>query len=136
MWGMSNGFFDFLGELGSDMWELRQRREIRDLQERVSRGERMRASDGDTERLEQRVAFLSRELATVKIAFDVLSHAIVETGALDAATLDRRLKEAVERVSAAQPQPPVVCGNCGLSYAPAQVTQTDAGPRCKRCREL
>jgi hypothetical protein len=87
-------------------------------------------------RLEARIGNLQRELATAKIALDVLSHAIVEAGVLDAKALDARLQDAMAKFAAKTPAPPVVCSNCGLSTPANQVTKTPDGVLCKRCKDL
>jgi hypothetical protein len=136
--GSDDSFFDFLGSVGDDLWELRQQRTLRGLKEQVEINEQIRKAGYETDmgRLEARIGNLQRELATAKIALDVLSHAIVEAGVLDAKALDARLQDAIAKYAAKTPAPPVVCSNCGLSYPANQVTQTPNGAVCKRCKDL
>jgi hypothetical protein len=133
-----DSFFDLLGELGDDIWELRQHRTLRGLQEQISVNEQVRKAGYETDmgRLDTRIALLQRELATARIALDVLSHAIVEAGVLDAKALDARLQEAMAKYAAKTPAPPVVCTNCGLTYPAGKVTQTPKGAICARCKDL
>lgn len=137
-----DGFFTFLarsGLLGDDARDLQQRDDIASLKERVELGERI-TRDGhatDLARLEAKLGALGREVAGLRIALDVLAHAVVEVGGLDAAVLDARMKEAIAReVAARAALVPIVCTNCGLKYPPAQAVDTPDGPLCKRCRAL
>jgi hypothetical protein len=136
--GSDDSYFGFLGDLGDDLWDLRQHRKLRDLKEKVEINEQIRKAGYETDmgRLEARLAHLQRELATAKIALDVLSHAIVDAGVLDAKALDARLQDAMAKYAAKTPVPPVVCSNCGLTTPANQVTQTPQGPVCKRCKDL
>ncbi|MCA9675510.1 MAG: hypothetical protein H6708_31675 [Kofleriaceae bacterium] len=134
---IEDGFFGFLDTVGMDAVDGQQQRSIRklELQAEFARI----AQDGNADAIAnvaRRMEAMASDLAALRVVVEVLAHAVVDLGGVDGAQLDDRMKAALGRFAAAQPQRGVVCGNCGLSYAPSKIVDTDAGPRCKRCHAL
>jgi hypothetical protein len=130
-----DGFFTFLSRLGEDIHDRRAREAIQGLEERVAHQQRLQ--DGDVASLQSQVHTLTREVAAMKVALEVLSHVLVDSGAVDAATLDRKIAEARGSAEAARKlASSALCSNCGLSFQGAQLIDTGVGLLCKRCRAV
>ncbi len=121
------GFFSYLVDS-----EWAQRRDIDELRDQLRQHQTHSADGDELSRVSAQVTLLAREVAVLKTALSVLSHALVEVGGIDAAVLDARIDEAIAQRLPAVAAAPSRCGNCGLSYAAEQM----AGELCKRCRAL
>jgi len=94
-------------------------------------------TNGAVSGLKFQVAALSQALAAMKVAFEVLSNVLVDSGIVDTAALDARLAEALVRAEAERrASTPGVCSNCGLTFPGSKLEDTDAGRLCKRCRAV
>ncbi len=133
-----DGFFAFLERLGEDSIDRKQRESIEALELRAASNRLdQQSTDNDVARLRAEVTALTREIASMKVAFGVLSHLLVDTGRIDAAVLDARLAEAQARAAAVKPVvSSAVCSNCKMSYLGSQLFDSATGPLCKRCRAV
>lgn len=133
-----DGFFARLsrrGWLGEGLQDLQQRDDIASLERRHRVEAETRLEDHVSQ--QRQIDALTRELAAVRTALEVLGHMLVEVGGLDPAELDARMKAAIASdPSTRPPVQPGKCDNCGLKFPVERLEQTPNGQLCKRCLAL